>query len=103
MSKFKKKPVVIEAITFDELVAHGRKETGLKEDGMPWSFDYAGHPITHEDDACYLIPCCASSTDSAVFNQRFTPQDMLITNDIGGIEVLTIGQFKKTYERTYSV
>ena len=45
--KYRKKPVVIEAITFDELVEHGR-QSGAIVNGMPWSFEYNGHPITHE-------------------------------------------------------
>jgi len=54
--KYRKKPVVIEAITFDELVRHGIDSGGNIVRGMPWSFQYQGHPITHENDDCYLIP-----------------------------------------------
>lgn len=59
MGKFRKKPVEIEAITFDELVEHGR-EIYLKKGWalcrrMPWSFHYKGSLVTHENDECYLI------------------------------------------------
>jgi len=46
------------AITFDDLVEHGRSQGvplyGTRE--MPWSFTYEGHPVTHENDDCYLVP-----------------------------------------------
>lgn len=57
VQRFTKKPVTIEAITFDELVAHGLAHCGLHQhNGMPWSFEYKGQPITHGDDNCYMIP-----------------------------------------------
>lgn len=88
--KYRKKPVVIEAITFDELVAHGRKQTpGIN--GMPWSFDYADHPITHENDECYLIP----TLEGTMF---FTPDDMLITGVKGEIYPCKGDIFEMTYE-----
>ena len=50
MSKFKKKPVIIEAITFAEFVQYGKDNGGNVVNGMPWSFEYKGHGITHEND-----------------------------------------------------
>jgi hypothetical protein len=50
--KYRKRPVVVEAITFDELVQHGI-DSGAPS-GTP--FYYMGHPITHENANCYLIP-----------------------------------------------
>lgn len=78
--KYRKKPVTIEAITFDELVEHGRAQ-GVPLVGtlaMPWSFTYAGQPITHENDTCYLIP----TVDGTM---RFNRGDMLITGVKGEI------------------
>jgi hypothetical protein len=60
--QFRKKPVPVEAITFEQLIEHGRAsvlagvDSGSIVNGMPWSFTYKGHPITHENDYCYLIP-----------------------------------------------
>ena len=52
MAFFRKKPVVIEAFTFDEVVAEGRAHCAANgidlNGGMPWSFPFRGHPITHE-------------------------------------------------------
>jgi hypothetical protein len=51
----RQKPEDIEAITFDELVEHGRKTTNHSVNGMPWSFYYKGTPVTHENDNCYIV------------------------------------------------
>ena len=89
MAKFKKLPVVIEAITFDELIDHGRKANDII--GAPWSFKYRGHQITHENDECYLI-----STLEGIHNM--TPKDMLITGVQGEIYPCKIDIFEATYE-----
>ena len=93
MPQFRKKPVVIEAITFDELIAHGRSEgvptIGLLE--MPWSFTYGGHPITHENDTCYLIPTLEGT-------MRMNRGDMLITGVKGEIYPCKADIFAATYD-----
>lgn len=91
MPKFRKKPVVIEAITFDELVAHGMAHTSNTVNGMPWSFDYAGHPVTHENDDCYLIPTLEGT-------MKMTRGDMLITGVKGEIYPCKADIFSATYE-----
>ena len=90
MTKYRKKPVVVEAITFDELVAHGRTQTG-DTNGMPWSFDYAGHLITHENDDCYLIP-----TDEG--SMAFKRGDMLIIGTEGEVYPCKPDAFAATYD-----
>src|SRR3546814_18278863 len=45
--KYRKKPVTIEAITFDELVDYGRvvaPENAAAHGGYAWHFSYKGHP-----------------------------------------------------------
>lgn len=91
MALFRKKPVQIEAITFDELVEHGKSNGGNIVNGMPWSFDYKDHLITHENDECYLIP-----TLEGVHNM--TPKDMLITGVKGEIYPCKLDIFKATYD-----
>lgn len=91
MAKYRKKPVVIEAITFDELVEYGKANGGNIVNGMPWNFDYKGHSITHENDELYLIP-----TLEGVHN--FTPADMLITGVQGEIYPCKNDIFEATYE-----
>jgi hypothetical protein len=89
---FRKKPVTVEAITFEQLVQHGRDNGGNIVDGMPWSFEYKGHPITHENDQCYLIPTKEGT-------MRFTPDDMLITGVQGEIYPCKRDIFAATYDR----
>lgn len=91
MATYIKKPVVIEAITFDELVAHGIANGANVTNGMPWSFIYKGHPITHENDDCYLIPTWEGS-----FKMQRT--DMLITGIVGEIYPCKREVFEQTYE-----
>lgn len=90
MAQFRKRPVTIEAITFDEMVA-----LGLEQDqghgGMPWSFEIWGHPITHENDDCYLIP-----TLEGIHNMR--RGDMLLRGVQGEIYPCKRDIFDATYE-----
>jgi hypothetical protein len=76
--KYRKKPVVIEAITFEELVKFGKESGGNIVNGMPWSFNFNGHPITHENDDCYLIPTLEGT-------MKFNRGEMLITGVKGEI------------------
>lgn len=104
--KFKKKPVVIEAITFEELVQYGKVNgCGSIINGMPWSFSYRAtfldkdgikqsrdHPITHENDNCYLIPTLEGT-------MRFQRGDMLITGVNGEIYPCKMDIFTQTYDQ----
>lgn len=91
MGQFRKKPIIIEAITFDELVEYGKHNGANIVNGMPWYFNYGEHPITHENDECYLIPTLEGT-------MKFTPQDMLITGVNGEVYPCKIDIFEKTYE-----
>lgn len=90
--KYRKKPVVVEAITFDELIDHGRFSGAPLHEGMPVSFDYAGHPVTHENDNCYLIPTLEGV-------MKFERGDMLITGTAGEIYPCKLAIFAEIYER----
>lgn len=92
MPKFKKKPVTVEAITFNELMDHGRRVAPESVNGgMPWSFTYAGHHITHENDTCYLIPTLEGT-------MKMGRDDMLITGVKGEIYPCKRDIFAATYE-----
>lgn len=91
MALFRKKPVVIEAITFAQLVQHGRDSGANIVNGMPWSFTYAGHAISHENDERYLIPTLEGT-------MNMTPGDMLITGVQGEIYPCKADIFVATYE-----
>ena len=47
MAKFRMKPMIVEAITFDELIKYGLTKTTNVYNNMPWSFDYEGISVTH--------------------------------------------------------
>lgn len=89
--KYRKKPVVIEAITFDEFVQFGRDSGAVIVKGMPWHFQYEGYGISHETDTCYLIPTLEGT-------MNFTPDDMLITGVKGEIYPCKKDIFDATYE-----
>lgn len=97
MTQFRKKPVVITAITFDQLVAHGIEQCKAEGrasnivNGMPWSFSYAGHPVTHENDSCYLIPTLEGT-------MKMGRDDMLITGVKGEIYPCKRDIFEATYD-----
>ena len=91
MAKFTKKPVTVEAITFQELVDHGRRVAPESiNGGMPWSFTYAGHHISHENDTCYLIPTLEGA-------MKMGRDDMLITGVKGEIYPCKRDIFEATY------
>lgn len=91
MANYRKKPVVIEAITFDELVQVGKASGAPQYNGMPWHFKYAGLPITHENDDCYIVPTLEGT-------MKMTREDMLITGVKGEIYPCKSDIFASTYE-----
>lgn len=91
MAFFRKKAVIIQAFTFDESIDYGRHATNAVAPAMPWSFKFFGHPITHENDKCYIIPTLEGS-------QYFTPDDMLIVGVKNEIYPCKRDIFELTYE-----
>lgn len=92
MARYRKKPVVIEALTFDEMVEHGRAQPGANiVNGVPWAFTINGHGITHENDDLYII-CTLEGT------HRMTRDDMLLIGVKGEIYPCKRDIFAATYE-----
>lgn len=92
MAKAIKKPVEIEFITFEDFVEYGKRHSdNLSENGMPWSFDYKGHPISHETDEAYVIPTLEGTL-------LFTPNEVLITGVKGEIYPCRKDIFEATYD-----
>src|SRR5574337_687892 len=91
MEFFRKKAVIIQAFTFDESIDYGRHATNAVAPAMPWSFKFFGHPITYENDKCYIIPTLEGS-------QYFTPDDMLIVGVKNEIYPCKKDIFAQTYE-----
>jgi hypothetical protein len=61
-----------DAFTFDELVEYGKTNGANIVNDMPWSFNFRGYPMTHENDECYLVPLLDGNTI------RFGPNEMLV-------------------------
>jgi hypothetical protein len=91
MGKYRKKPVTVEAITFEELVQHGIDSGCPITNGMPWSFEYKGHAITHETDDCYIIPTLEG-------DMKMVRGDMLITGVKGEVYPCKLDVFTETYD-----
>lgn len=89
--KYRKKPVVIDAMTFEEVVEYGRNNGANIVNGMPWSFQINGHAITHENDQCYLINTLEGT-------HNFRPEDMLIIGIKGEIYPCKLDIFQASYE-----
>jgi hypothetical protein len=87
MKYCKKKPVVVKFMTFDELIAYAK----VASPAPHWSFEINGHPITHENDDCYII-----ATLEGIHNM--TRQDVLIIGVKGEIYPCKIEVFEATYE-----
>jgi len=84
---YRKKPIAIEVITFAEFVQYAKENSPHPH----WSFDFKGYPVTHENDACYIIPNQGT-------NFLFTPNDVLIIGVKGEIYACPIDVFEITYE-----
>lgn len=102
--KVRKKQVVVEAFTFDELVQYGRDHGANIVNGMPWSFTFVAHymdedgnpatrdhPITHENDDCYILPTLEG-------NHKMRRGDMMIVGIAGEIYPCKPDIFAATYE-----
>ena len=96
-----RKKDIFAAITFDELLAYGhraceRGQSGASAvDGVPWSFSYHGHPVTHENNDCYIIGA-----------SRFERgQILLSTVTVGAawVEVLSAEEFHRHYEPAHLI
>lgn len=70
--------------TFAQFVQYGRDNGGNIVGGMPWSFNFHGHPVTHENDKCYLV----GVSDGQV---RFTPDFTLIVKPDGTLATILAG------------
>lgn len=90
-----RKTETFKAMTFDDLVAHGVAQGVPLTNGMPWSFTYAGHPITHENDDCYLI--VTPRGDSGRFNRG-----EILVNEDGRLHALDALKFAARYEPAHA-
>jgi hypothetical protein len=95
MAEFRNKPVLVETITFDELVQHGRDNGANIVSGMPWSFQYKGCAVSHENDERYLINAPFGDFHRSL---DVRPCDMVVTYSQGKIDVIDADAFNAGYE-----
>lgn len=91
MNKFRKKPVIIEAMTFDEMIVYGLNNTDNIVNDMPWSFSINGYAISHETDSSYVIETLEGT-------HLMTTNDMLIVGIKGEIYPCKLDIFYATYD-----
>lgn len=92
MAKYKLKPMVIEALSFRELMDYGIKNTTDIHNNMPRSFNFMGCKFTRETDAQYFVS--AKDSDASAY---FTKNQMIvIEND--RFYIVDIDVFNQTYE-----
>lgn len=93
--KATKKQITIDFYTFEEFIEIGRNTegVGIGPDGLPWSFNFKGHPITNENATCYLIPTMEGT-------MQFTPNDVLIVGVKGEIYPCKKDIFEMSYDVT---
>lgn len=89
--KYRKKPVIVDAITFDEFIQYGIDHGAETVNGIPLRFEYKGHMVTCGNEYCYVIPTMEG-------DHVFTADDMLITGVQGEIYPCKRFIFEKTYE-----
>lgn len=101
MKCIKREKEIYEAITFDELIEHGKNWEGANiVNGMPWHFQYETLVATHEDDERYII---SSLREYPVFKQPMDIRkgDVLLKIWINGRNLYTVISeelFHNTYE-----
>lgn len=91
--KYENKSAVVEAITFSELVEHGKAHPNTEVvEGMPQSFEYNNQPVAYENATTYLI---ANNGDTL----RMISDDILIIPQDGKMFLLKKQDFEKVYSK----
>lgn len=90
-NKFRSKPVEVEAYTFEEIIAAGKKSATSMVDGVPWSFAFRNCLVTHENDNLYLI--------STVNGSHYLYRDMVYVTGPNIDQVVSKEHFEANYER----
>jgi len=89
--KYRNKPVEVEAFTFEDVLAEGRKNSTYSVNGVPWSFAFKGYPVTHERDDCYLI---RMGKKTSVLDEN-----QILVLSLGDAFVCSKEDFAEAYER----
>lgn len=94
MAKYKLKPMVLEALSFKELMEYGTKHTKNVYNNMPWSFEFMGCVFTHETDTQYVVTNTNLDDASSAY---FTENQMLVIEN-ERVYIIDLDTFNQTYE-----
>ena len=86
----RKKPNVVETLTFDELMKIGRQFGRVDAQGMPLTFEYNGAQVIYQDGKTYLIP-------ARRVMHEVRAGYMLVRDDMGNIVVCSPEEFAHNY------
>lgn len=75
-------------VSFADFVDYGREHAASLVDGVPWSFSFEGHAVTHENDDLYLI---GTGADSGWAVLRFKRGDALMVGPGSRLQVVDGG------------
>ncbi len=98
MAKYLTKPVMIEAITFEQLTQYGMDLGPCDRNGMPTAFVYMGNQITSLDKDAYTIRIPYLGTD-----MMFVRGDILVTGPNGRLYVYKRDIFDLTFNSVNQV
>ena len=91
MKRYQTKPKNVSVYTFDEFVQYGiEHEEAELHNGMPWSFDFYGYAVTHEDNECYIL--------NGFY--EFQKGQMLVVDKFGTCKAYDIAEFEELFEET---
>lgn len=93
MAKYKRKQDSVQALNWEEFIQYGKENVDHLTEGMPWSFNYKGNPVTHENDERYYI---TSSVGGGSYHME--PGKMLVMYDDRSVNILPELQFNQLYE-----
>ena len=92
MAMFRKKSAIVEALTFEELVAYALASNSVTIlGGVPQSFTYKGQHITIENNDCYLVPTLEGV-------MKFKRGNMIVTGVKGEIYPCRADVFQESFD-----
>jgi hypothetical protein len=90
--RYKKKPVEIEAFSFQEVMTHGLNHYVAAEQDNSWSFDFKGQVINYVNMHRLMIHTLEG-------DMLFTHDDMLIVGVKGEVYPCKLDIFNMTYDQ----
>ncbi len=86
MAKYIHQNELVEVLTFDEFIEVGKILGANIVNDMPWSFEFHGYPVTHENDNWYIVG-----------DMDFRRGDLITLDQYGDIGTISLKKFKDQY------